>query len=152
MAKELYRAIFFQRPLKSQKGLIGKCSLDKTKSRCAISHPDFEEQINIVEKTLKDLDSSTKPCIMVFNKIDAYKCIEKAPDDLTPPTKENLTLDVLKNTWMAKLNENCVFISAKEKINMDKLRTMLYNKVRELHVQKYPYNDFLFQKYEEDSL
>ena len=117
-----------------------------------ISHPDFEEQINIVEKTLKDLDSSTKPCIMVFNKIDAYRCIEKAPDDLTPRTKENLTLDELKNTWMAKLNENCVFISAKEKINMDKLKAMLYNKVRELHVQKYPYNDFLFQKYEEDSL
>jgi len=117
-----------------------------------ISHPDFEEQINIVEKTLKDLDSSTKPCIMVFNKIDAYKYIEKAPDDLTPRTKENFTLDELMNTWMAKLNENCVFISAKEKINMDRLKTMLYNKVRELHVQKYPYNDFLFQKYEEDSL
>ena len=117
-----------------------------------ISHPDFEEQIAVVEKTLKDLDSSTKPCIMVFNKIDAYKCVEKDPDDLTPRTKENLTLDELINTWMAKLNENCVFISAKEKINMDKLKTMLYNKVRELHVQKYPYNDFLFQNYEEDSL
>ncbi len=117
-----------------------------------ISHPDFEEQIAVVEKTLKDLDSSTKPCIMVFNKIDAYKCVEKDPDDLTPRTKENLTLDELMNTWMAKLNENCVFISAKEKINMDKLKTMLYNKVRELHVQKYPYNDFLFQNYEEDSL
>ena len=117
-----------------------------------ISHPDFEEQVTVVENTLKDLECGTKPCIMVFNKIDAYQCVEKEPDDLTPRTKENFTLDELMNTWMAKLNENCVFISAKQKINLDKLKSMLYDKVKELHVQKYPYNDFLFQKYDEDSL
>ena len=79
----------------------------------------------------------------VFNKIDAYTYIEKAEDDLTPKTRENITLEELMKTWMAKLNDNCIFISAREKINMDELKTIIYNKVRELHVQKYPYNDFL---------
>ena len=109
-----------------------------------ISHPDFEEQIHVVEKTLKDLECSEKPTMMVFNKIDQYTWVEKEEDDLTPPTKENITLEDLKRTWMARLNENCLFISAKEKLNIDAFRDLLYKKVRELHVQKYPYNDFLY--------
>ena len=114
-----------------------------------ISHPEFEEQIQVVEKTISDLGASGKPGMIVFNKIDAYSYIEKAEDDLTPKTKENITLEELMNTWMAKLDTNCFFISAKEKTNMDELKTIIYNKVKELHVQKYPYNDFLYQKYEE---
>ena len=109
-----------------------------------ISHPDFEEQIQVVENTLKDLDCSEKPSMIIFNKIDNYHWLEKESDDLTPETKENITLDELKKTWMAQLNDNCLFISAKEKDNIDEFRTILYKKVRELHVQKYPYNDFLY--------
>ena len=109
-----------------------------------ISHPDFEEQISVVENTLKDLGCADKPMVMVFNKIDNYSWTEKEADDLTPPTKENISLTELQKTWMAKLNENCLFISAKEKINIEELRNTLYTKVRELHVQKYPYNDFLY--------
>lgn len=115
-----------------------------------ISHPDFEEQIKVVEKTLADLKCSDKPTMLVFNKIDAYRWVDKAPDDLTPPTKENVSLAELMKTWMAKLNENCIFISAREKTNIEEFRKTLYDRVRELHVQKYPYNDFLFQKYDED--
>lgn len=90
-----------------------------------------------------------KPTMIIFNKIDAYTFVEKAADDLTPKTKENITLPELMNTWMAKLNENCMFISAKEKTNLDELKERVYAKVKELHVQKYPYNDFLFQRYDE---
>ena len=110
-----------------------------------ISHPDFEEQIAVVEKTLTELDCADKPSMIVFNKIDNYTFVKKDEDDLTPATKENLTLDELKRTWMARLNDNCIFISAREKINVDELRDRLYAKVRELHVQKYPYNDFLYE-------
>ena len=110
-----------------------------------ISHPDFEEQIAVVEKTLTELDCADKPSMIVFNKIDNYTFVKKDEDDLTPATKENLTLDDLKRTWMARLNDNCIFISAREKINVDELRDRLYAKVRELHVQKYPYNDFLYE-------
>lgn len=109
-----------------------------------ISHPDFEEQIKVVDNTLKDLGCADKPLMIIFNKIDSYTWVEKDPDDLTPATKENVTLDELKKTWMAKLNDSCLFISAKNKTNIDELRETLYNKVRELHVQKYPYNDFLY--------
>ena len=109
-----------------------------------ISHPDFEEQINVVENTLKDLGCAETPRLMVFNKIDNYKWVEKEEDDLTPATKENRTLDELEKTWMAKLGGDVLFISAKQKINIDELRQTLYKKVRELHVQKYPYNDFLY--------
>ena len=116
-----------------------------------ISHPEFEEQIQVVEKTISDLGASGKPGMIVFNKIDAYSYIEKAEDDLTPKTKENITLEELMNTWMAKLDTNCFFISAKEKTNMDELKTIIYNKVKELHVQKYPYNDFLYQTYDDTS-
>jgi GTP-binding protein HflX len=114
-----------------------------------ISHPDFEEQIKVVEKTLQELGAADKPSMIVFNKIDAYSWVEKEPDDLTPPTKENITLDELRKTWMAKLNDACIFISAKEKTNIEELRDRLYKKVKELHVQKYPYNDFLYETMEE---
>ncbi|MBR5037221.1 MAG: GTPase HflX [Prevotella sp.] len=110
-----------------------------------ISHPDFEEQIKVVEKTLQELGAADKPSMIIFNKIDAYSWTEKEPDDLTPPTKENITLDELRNTWMAKLDDACIFISAKEKTNIEDLRDRLYKKVKELHVQKYPYNDFLYE-------
>ncbi len=115
-----------------------------------ISHPGFEEQIEVVERTLADIEGGDKPTMLVFNKIDAYTYIEKAPDDLTPPTKENLTLEDLMKTWMAKLNDNCIFISAREKINIEELKSVVYSKVKELHVQRFPYNDFLYQQYEEE--
>ena len=117
-----------------------------------ISHPDFEEQIQVVNQTLKELEAADKPMMMVFNKIDAYTWVDKEPDDLTPPTRENVTLEELKQTWMAKTDATKsapntfppIFISARQKINIEQLRDTLYKKVRELHVQKYPYNDFLY--------
>ena len=115
-----------------------------------ISHPDFEEQIQVVDKTVSELGAGGKPTMIVFNKIDAYTYIEKDADDLTPKTKENVTLEELMHTWMAKMNDNCIFISARNKTNLEELRRLLYNKVRELHVQKYPYNDFLYQTYDEE--
>ena len=111
-----------------------------------ISHPDFEEQINVVEQTLAELGCAEKPSMIVFNKIDAYHWTPQEEDDLTEPTKENISLDELKRTWMARMNDDCIFISARQKDNIDNLRTLLYNRVRELHVQKYPYNDFLYEK------
>jgi GTP-binding protein HflX len=114
-----------------------------------ISHPDFEEQINVVNQTLSDLGCADKPTMILFNKVDAYSYTKKDDDDLTPATRENLSLEELMKTWMAKLNDNCIFISAREKTNIDELKQVLYLKVRELHVQKYPYNDFLFNKYDE---
>lgn len=116
-----------------------------------ISHPDFEEQIQVVENTLKDLGCAEKPSMIIFNKIDNYTWVEKEEDDLTPATRENVTLEELKRTWMGKLSDSCLFISAKRRENIDELRDILYKKVRELHVQKYPYNDFLYPQVE-DSL
>ena len=121
-----------------------------------ISHPDFEEQINVVENTLAELGCAEKPSMLVFNKIDAYTWTPQDADDLTPPTRENISLDDLKETWMAKMMDKGekgseqfvtapMFISATQKENIDELREVLYKKVRELHVQKYPYNDFLYQ-------
>ena len=109
-----------------------------------ISHPDFEEQIHVVEKTLADLGCAEKPSMLVFNKIDAYTWTQQDEDDLTEPTRENISLNELKRTWMAKMQGDCLFISAKKKENIEELREVLYKKVRELHVQKYPYNDFLY--------
>ena len=132
-----------------------KSTLDETREAdlllhvVDISHPDFEEQINVVEKTLADLGCAEKPSMIVFNKVDAYTWKEKEEDDLTPVKKEEVSLDELKRTWMAKLHENCLFISAREKDNIDEFRDILYKKVRELHVQKYPYNDFLWNMPEE---
>lgn len=109
-----------------------------------ISHPDFEDQMKVVDKTLGDLGCSGKPVFVIFNKIDAYTWVEKDADDLTPATKENVTLDELMRTWMAKLGDDCIFISAVRRTNIEALRNLLYARVRELHVQKYPYNDFLY--------
>ena len=114
-----------------------------------ISHPDFEEQIKVVEKTLSDLGCADKPSMILFNKIDAYTFTPKEEDDLTPATRENIPLPDLMRTWMAKLGNDCLFISAAQRTNIDELKQVLYTRVRELHVQKYPYNDFLFQHYEE---
>lgn len=113
-----------------------------------VSHPDFMEQIEVVNKTLQDLGCAEKPQIIIFNKMDAYTWTEKDPDDLTPATKENVSLDELKKTWMAKMGDDCIFISARERQNIDELKQLLYSRVKQLHVQKYPYNDFLFEHYE----
>ncbi len=115
-----------------------------------ISHPDFEEQIDVVNRTLADIDAAGKPTILVFNKIDAYHFVRKDPDDLTPRTRENIPLDELMHTWMAKMEDNCIFISATDRQNIDELRDEMYKKVRQLHVQKYPYNDFLYPQTEDE--
>ncbi len=113
-----------------------------------ISHPNFEEQIEVVTNTLHDIDKEAKPTILVFNKVDAFSYVQKDEDDLTPLKKENISLDELKKTWMNKMADDCVFISAKNKINIEALKEKLYNKVKEIHMERYPYNDFLFQKYD----
>ncbi|MDD2474375.1 MAG: GTPase HflX [Dysgonamonadaceae bacterium] len=115
-----------------------------------ISHPGFEEQIEIVEKTLFEIDKQEKPTIIVFNKIDAFAHTPKDDDDLTPETTENISLEELKKTWMSKLKENCIFISAKENENIEELKKLLYNKVKEVHITRFPYNDFLFHYYDEE--
>lgn len=115
-----------------------------------ISHHNFEEQIEIVEKTLLEIDKKEKPTILIFNKVDAFTYIEKEEDDLSPMTKDNLSLEDLKKSWMSKMSNDCIFISAKDKTNVDELRNKLYEKVKEIFIQIYPYNDFLYQKYDED--
>ena len=117
-----------------------------------ISHPAFEEQIKVVNKTLAEIDAGGKPTMIIFNKVDAYTFVEKDPDDLTPKTKENISLEELMNSWMAKMEDDCIFISAKEKTNIDNLREEMYKRVRELHVQKYPYNDFLYPQADEQDI
>lgn len=114
-----------------------------------ISHPGFEEQIDVVNKTLDELESRNKPTILVFNKIDAYQHVQKDEDDLTPLTRENITLEELQNTWMSKMQNNCFFISAKNLDNMETFKSIVYERVKEIHVTRFPYNDFLFQKYDE---
>jgi GTP-binding protein HflX len=114
-----------------------------------ISHPDFEEQVRVVDQTLSELGCAETPRLMVFNKIDAYHWTPQDEDDLTPPKRENISLADLEKTWMARLGEDCVFISARNKDNIDALRTLMYNRVKAIHIQRYPYNDFLFQNYEE---
>ena len=120
-----------------------------------ISHPAFEQQIEVVDNTLKDLNCSDKPSLIIFNKVDAFSYTPKDDDDLTPATRENLSLDDLKSTWMAK-DRKCIFISAKDKTNFDKLRKVVYAEVRRIHTQRFPYNDFLYmtaedQQAEEDA-
>lgn len=116
-----------------------------------VSHPNFEEQIEVVNKTLNEVCGATdKPMIMVFNKIDSFTYTPKAPDDLTPRTRENIPLEEFRNTWMGRMNNNCVFISAKERINIEELKQLLYQKALEIHTQRFPYNDFLYQKYDEE--
>ena len=115
-----------------------------------ISHPNFEEQLEVVNQTLKEIDKTEKPVILIFNKIDAFTHTPKDEDDLSPVRKENISLDELKKTWMSKLHDNCIFISAREKTNIDELKELLYKKVKQIHVERYPYNDFLFEKYDND--
>jgi GTP-binding protein HflX len=109
-----------------------------------ISHPEFEDQIKIVNETLAEINSNDKPMIMVFNKIDAYTFIEKEEDDLTPATKENISLEEMMNTWMAKENMPCIFISAKLKQNHHELRQLIYDHVKKIHAERFPYNSFLY--------
>lgn len=109
-----------------------------------ISHPSFEDQLNVVNQTLADIGAGDKPILLVFNKIDAFVFEEKEEDDLTPSTKKNLSLDDLKKTWMNKLNSECIFISATDKKNLDEFKKVLYEKVKELHQKRYPYNNFLY--------
>ncbi len=109
-----------------------------------ISHASFEEQVEIATQTLAEIGCADKPSIVIFNKMDAYSHVEKDPIDLAPPTRENITLEELKNTWMAKVNAPAIFISAKQKLNIDELRKMLYEEVKKLHLIRYPYNNFLY--------
>ena len=115
-----------------------------------ISHPNFEEQIEVVNRTLCDVcGSMDKPVIMVFNKVDAFSYTPKDEDDLTPRTRENISLDELKATWMNKMGDDVVFISAKTGLNIDELKQKIYEKAKEVHLSRFPYNDFLFQKYDD---
>ena len=114
-----------------------------------ISHPNFEEQYEVVEQTINELIPNNRPEeIVVFNKIDAFTYTPQAEDDLLPPTRENISLDELRRTWMAKLHQNAIFISAREKTNIDELRELIYDRVKAIHIKRYPYNDFLFQRYD----
>ena len=113
-----------------------------------ISHPNFEEHYEVVNKTLLDVCKEKKPTILVFNKIDAFTYTPKDEDDLSPMKRENYSLDDLKKTWMANMGADCVFVSARQKDNIDELKALLYERVKEIHVKRFPYNDFLFQKYD----
>ncbi len=132
-----------------------KSTLDETREAdllvhvVDISHHDFEDQIKVVDQTLSELGCADMPQMTVFNKIDAYRWREKDEDDLTPITREEVPLDELERTWMARLGDSCIFISATERENIDELKRMIYNRVRHLHVQKYPHNDFLYPNVEE---
>jgi len=114
-----------------------------------VSHQNFEEQLAVVNQTLKEIDPLEKPTILVFNKIDAFTFTPKEEDDLSPLSRENYSLTDLEKSWMGKMNENCIFISARDKLNIEQLKTLVYEKVKSIHIERYPYNDFLFQKYEE---
>ena len=109
-----------------------------------ISHPEFEEQIAVVNQTLEELNAGGKPMILIFNKIDNYHWVEKEPDDLTPKEKCNISLEELKATWMAKSKTKTLFISATEKENIEELKEVLYEEIKKLHIQIYPYNNFLY--------
>ncbi|MBO5086940.1 MAG: GTPase HflX [Paludibacteraceae bacterium] len=113
-----------------------------------ISHPNFEEHYEVVNKTLLDVCKEKKPTILVFNKIDAFSYTPKEEDDLSPMKRENYSLEDLKKTWMANMGADCVFVSAREKDNIDELKALLYERVKEIHIKRFPYNDFLFQKYD----
>lgn len=114
-----------------------------------ISHPQFEEQIEVVNRTLKELGAADKPTIMVFNKIDAFTYVPKDEDDLTPRTRENVPLSELEASWMSKLGDDCVFISAKKGINIDVLKQKIYERAKEIHMLRFPYNDFLYNTYDD---
>jgi GTP-binding protein HflX len=109
-----------------------------------ISHQNFEDHINVVKQTLIDIGAGDKPTILVFNKIDAFTFVKKDEDDLTPSTRENISLEELKNTWMKDLNENCLFISAHQKTNMDELKKTIYDTVKAIHIKRFPYNNLFY--------
>jgi GTP-binding protein HflX len=119
-----------------------------------ISHPNFEEQYEVVEQTINEICGNEKgtrgetPRIVVFNKIDAFTYTPKEEDDLTPVLRENLSLEDLQRTWMARLGDDCIFISARNKENIEALRALMYDRIKTIHVKRYPYNDFLFQNYD----
>ena len=123
----------------------GGCEADLLMHVVDISHPDYEQQIESVNKTLDEIGAADKPTIMVFNKIDAYRYVEKDPDDLTPMTKANWTLQMLENSWLSKESGRLtVFISAAERLNIEALRQMMYDEIRRIHAIRYPYNNFLY--------
>ena len=134
-----------------------KSTLDEVRAAALLVHvvdvskPDIKEKIEVVNATLHDLGCSNKPQLLVFNKMDAYTWTEKDEDDLTPATRENLSLPDLQSTWMARLGRDAIFISARQKMHIDELKQLLYERVKELHVQKYPYHDFLFEHYTEEA-
>lgn len=117
-----------------------------------ISHPNFEEQIAVVDRTLEELSASDKPTILVFNKIDAFTYTPQDDNDLTERTRENISLEELEQSWMSRLKDNCVFISARKGTNIDMLRRMIYEKAKEIHLSRFPYNDLLYQKYDEEEM
>lgn len=121
------------------------CEADLLMHVVDISHPDYEQQIESVNKTLEEIGAVDKPTIMVFNKIDAYTYIKKDEDDLTPMTKANWTLEMLQNSWLSKSSDNrCIFISAVDRQNIDTLRQMMYDEIKRIHAIRYPYNKFLY--------
>lgn len=114
-----------------------------------VSHPGFEQQIEVVNKTLSEIDKTVKPNILVFNKVDAYEYTPKDEDDLTPKKRENYSLDDLKETWMGQ-QADCIFISAKNKVNFVEFKNMIYDEVKKIHTQRFPFNDYLYNSYGED--
>ena len=116
-----------------------------------MSHPAFEEQIEVVNQTLAEITAGEeKPMLLLFNKIDAFSFTPKDEDDLTPRTKENISAEELQQTWMAKLGNDCLFVSAKKGTGMDALKALLYERAKAIHITRFPYNDFLFQDYSEE--
>lgn len=115
-----------------------------------ISHPTFEEQIEVVERTLADIGCADKPIITVFNKIDAFSFVPKDEDDLTPRERENIPLSELRETWMSRRPGSCIFISARDRTNIAALKSLLYEHVKAIHITRFPYNDFLFQQYDSE--
>ena len=115
-----------------------------------ISHPTFEEQIEVVERTLADIGCADKPIITVFNKIDAFSFVPKDEDDLTPRERENIPLSELRETWMSRRPGSCIFISARDRTNIAALKAILYEQVKAIHITRFPYNDFLFQQYDSE--
>lgn len=127
-----------------------KSTLDETREAdiilhvVDISHPEFEDHINVVNETLAEIGARDKPTILVFNKIDAYTYVKKDEDDLTEVTRENWSLEELKSSWMSKMGDDCIFISAAKKQNIDELRNLLYERVKSIHITRYPYDKLLY--------
>lgn len=109
-----------------------------------ISHPNFEDQIKVVEQTLHEIDGTDKPVYLVFNKIDAFTYVQKADDDLTPMSRENYSLEEIRNSWMAKNSEQCLFISAKKKTNLEEFKSRIYQHIKEIHTSRFPFDNFLY--------